>query len=569
VDRVGEQDRVLIFFSGHGETKSPRAGGGKEMGFLLPVGAEADKLAETAIPMSMIRDLADALPSKHVLFLVDVCYGGIAGTQFKGVLTYDEAYLREITRERGRQLITAGGPKQEALEGPEWGHSVFTYYLLQGIEQGLADLDGDGIIPASELHKYLDRRVFDAAQSKGHKQRPELWKLASEPGEFVFFASARPGSAAGGGAPARPSAPSLSAPPGTGVDLGAYEQYEALARLAEQREQAWAKVKAFAGKTGVAKEKRLAALDKFLADFADDNPHLGEVEALKQQIQAEMQVAKAPTYEAPRQMGRERRGQDGAPMVLIPAGEFLMGSTEGGPDEKPVHRVSLDAFYLDQYEVTNKRFQQFVQETGYKTTAEKAGTASAGVLEKGFFWDSWKRKEIRGANWRKPEGGETVFVTNREEHPVVAVSWDDAEAYCRWAGKRLPTEAEFEYADRGGTRTTSWWGDGPPGSRRVANLADETAKRQFGWAWAWSGYEDGYARTAPVGSFEPNPFGLYDTTGNVWEWTADWYGEDYYGQSPRHNPTGPSSGTARVLRGGSGAATPGSCDRRTGATATR
>nr|MBI3613300.1 caspase family protein [Nitrospirota bacterium] len=188
VDRVGENDRVLIFYSGHGETKQPK--GGKEMGFLLPVGAEANALAETAIPMSVIRDLADALPSKHVLFLVDVCYGGIAGTQFRNVLKYDEAYLREITRERGRQLITAGGPKQEALEGPEWGHSVFTYYLLEGLNKGLADLDEDGIIPASELHTYLTRRVFDAAQLKGHKQRPEMWSLAAEKGEFVFFASA-------------------------------------------------------------------------------------------------------------------------------------------------------------------------------------------------------------------------------------------------------------------------------------------------------------------------------------------------------------------------------------------
>jgi formylglycine-generating enzyme required for sulfatase activity len=459
----------------------------------------------------------------------------------------------------GVAVLTAAGAAERSQEGPQFcgGHGAFTCALLTGL-QGAADSDGNGLVQVRELYDYTYR---ETKRRTTGLQNPELQGR---------FDNGLPLAMTGGGAAsARPSAPSLSTPPGTGVDLGAYEQYEALARLAEQREQAWAKVKAFAGKTGVAKEKRLAALDKFLADFADDNPHLGEVEALKQQIQAEMQVAKAPTYEAPRQMGRERRGQDGAPMVLIPAGEFLMGSTEGGPDEKPVHRVSLDAFYLDQYEVTNKRFQQFVQETGYKTTAEKAGTASAGVLEKGFFWDSWKRKEIRGANWRKPEGGETVFVTNREEHPVVAVSWDDAEAYCRWAGKRLPTEAEFEYADRGGTRTTSWWGDGPPGSRRVANLADETAKRQFGWAWAWSGYEDGYARTAPVGSFEPNPFGLYDTTGNVWEWTADWYGEDYYGQSPRHNPTGPSSGTARVLRGGSGAATPGSCDRRTGATATR
>lgn len=224
----------------------------------------------------------------------------------------------------------------------------------------------------------------------------------------------------------------------------------------------------------------------------------------------------------------------------------MMGSTEGDADEKPVHRVALDAFYLDKYEVTNKLFQKFARETGYETTAEKEGKAWAYVQD-----DKWT--EVSGANWRKPEGGETVFVSNRDEHPVVSVSWYDAEAYCRWAGKRLPTEAEFEYANRGGTQTTYWWGDGNPGSRRVANIADRTTKQRFpGRPWPiMEGYDDGYARTAPVGSFEPNPFGLYDTTGNVWEWTADWYGKDYYERSPQRNPTGPSSSESRVLRGGS------------------
>jgi formylglycine-generating enzyme required for sulfatase activity len=232
-------------------------------------------------------------------------------------------------------------------------------------------------------------------------------------------------------------------------------------------------------------------------------------------------------------------------MVLVPAGEFMMGSTEGSADQKPMHRVSLDAFYLDKYEVTNKLFQKFVSDTGYETTAEKEGEAYG-------YTSSGELKEISGANWRKPEGGETVFVSNRDEHPVVSVSWYDAEAYCRWAGKRLPTEAEFEYANRGGTQTTYWWGDGNPGSRRVANIRDEAAKRQFsGWTIIMAGYDDGYVRTAPVGSFDPNPFGLYDTTGNVLEWTADWYDSDYYERSPSRNPTGPSSGKFRVQRGGS------------------
>lgn len=187
IDRVGENDRVVIFYAGHGETKTAR--GGKTMGYLLPVQGQQDALSETGISMGRIKELADALPSKQVLFLVDVCYGGIAGQQFRSTLPpMTVAYLKMITRERGRQLISAGGPDQQAMESPEWGHSVFTYYLLEGLK-GLADLNDDGIIPASELYSYLDSRVFAAAQMKGHTQRPELWSLAAEKGEFVFVPS--------------------------------------------------------------------------------------------------------------------------------------------------------------------------------------------------------------------------------------------------------------------------------------------------------------------------------------------------------------------------------------------
>ncbi|MGQ0696014.1 MAG: formylglycine-generating enzyme family protein [Nitrospiraceae bacterium] len=260
-----------------------------------------------------------------------------------------------------------------------------------------------------------------------------------------------------------------------------------------------------------------------------------------------IEAATQPNLEVndmPKQLDREITGKDGARMVLIPAGNFIMGSTEGRADEEPVHQVSLDAFYLDKYEVTNKLFQNFVQETGYETTAEKEGLA-AGVTSSG----EWEM--ISGASWQKPEGSETIFESNREEHPVVSVSWYDADAYCRWADKRLPTEAEFEYANRAGTRTVYWWGDGNPSSQRAANIADESAARRFPGLPVMTGYDDGYERTAPVGSFNPNPWGLYDITGNVWEWTADWYDEDYYRNGPERNPIGPFRGTYKVLRGGS------------------
>jgi sulfatase modifying factor 1 len=246
---------------------------------------------------------------------------------------------------------------------------------------------------------------------------------------------------------------------------------------------------------------------------------------------------------------REIKSRDGAPIVLIPAGEFPMGSSTGREFEKPVHRVSLDAFYLDKYEVTNQRFQKFVQETGHVTTAEKDGMGR--ILRPDGKWTdpSGVWVEVSGANWRKPEGGETVFMDNRAAHPVVSVSWYDAEAYCRYYGKRLPTEAEWEYAVRAGTSTRYWWGTSSPDSPQPGNIRDKAFKQLLPEMRVVEGPSDGYARTAPVGSFDPNPWDLHDMSGNVSEWTTDWYDKEYYVMSPRHNPTGPSTGEHRVHRG--------------------
>jgi len=183
--RVGEEDRIVIFYAGHGETR--KFGGGTTMGYLLPVDGDASSLSATAIDMGLIQSLAQALPAKQILFLIDSCYGGIAGQRFRSIAPMTEKYLRAITREKGRQLITAGGADQLAVEGSRWGHSAFTYYLLEGVGKGLADLNEDGIIPTSELYTYLDERVYEAAQLLGHTQRPQLWSLSSDKGEFVFI----------------------------------------------------------------------------------------------------------------------------------------------------------------------------------------------------------------------------------------------------------------------------------------------------------------------------------------------------------------------------------------------
>jgi sulfatase modifying factor 1 len=230
--------------------------------------------------------------------------------------------------------------------------------------------------------------------------------------------------------------------------------------------------------------------------------------------------------------GNEIIGNDGAPMVLIPAGDFQMGDSfnEGNSDERPVHTVYLDAFYIDKYEVTNAQYRKFVQATGHKEPEGYIYVNSSWALGK-----PWQDKNYNGDN-----------------QPVMCVSWDDAKAYADWAGERLPTEAEWEYAARGGLSGKRYvWGNEWPPPKNAENFADETFGKVFAGWWTIDGYDDGYAYTAPVGKFTPNGYGLYDMAGNVWEWCADWYGSNYYASSPKSNPTGPSSGLYRVLRGGS------------------
>jgi formylglycine-generating enzyme len=196
-------------------------------------------------------------------------------------------------------------------------------------------------------------------------------------------------------------------------------------------------------------------------------------------------------------------GQDGAPMVLISAGDFQMGdSLDGMSNALPVHTVYLDAFYIDVYEVTNAQYKKFMDATGYKAPSY----------------------------WNDPN-------YNATNNPVVGVSWDDAKAYADWAWKRLPTEAEWEKAARGGLVGKRYpWGD---------NITHDDAN------YSGTGGKDVWTYTSPVGSFAPNGYGLYDMAGNVWEWCADWYDSNYYANSQKSNPTGPASGPYRVLRGGS------------------
>jgi formylglycine-generating enzyme required for sulfatase activity len=224
-------------------------------------------------------------------------------------------------------------------------------------------------------------------------------------------------------------------------------------------------------------------------------------------------------------------------MVFIRGGTFVMGTDEGFPHEAPPHEVTLKSFWIDRYEVTVAEFARFVKATGYRTEAEKFGWSGVFDVKKG----EWTKSD--GADWRHPDGPKSQA---RPDEPVTQVSWRDAAAYAKWAKKRLPTEAEWEYAARGGLAGMTYaWGDAlRPDGKCVAN-------------W-WQGVfpekntgEDGYLRRAPVGRFPPTGYGLYDMAGNVWEWCADWHDKQYYARSPRENPRGPARGTDRLIRGGS------------------
>jgi formylglycine-generating enzyme required for sulfatase activity len=200
-------------------------------------------------------------------------------------------------------------------------------------------------------------------------------------------------------------------------------------------------------------------------------------------------------------------------MVYIPGGYFKMGS-KFKKDEKPIHRVYMDGFYMDKHEVTVAEFREFCRVAGRG-------------MPKQPYW-------------------------NDDRHPVVNVSWNDARIYAKWKGKRLPTEAEWEYAARGGAKGHYYaWGNINPFRKRGGNIADEALRSEKPFWRIWKSYYDGFPYTAPVGSFYSNYFGLYDMTGNVWEWCADWYSENYYKDSPEKNPKGPDKGSHRVLRGGS------------------
>lgn len=523
-------DRLVFYFAGHGYTVKLAYGG--EMGYIVPADApnpnkDPDGFKARAIDMQMMEVYAKRIECKHALFLFDSCFSGSIFALSRGI----PESISYKTANPVRQFITSGSAGEEVPD-----ESVFRRQFVAALN-GDADTNGDGYVTGMELGEFLHTTVINYSRGSQHPQYGKIRDPNLDRGDFVFQIPKK-----------TPDLPER--PPDVSFNL---DDLEEQAKQIESAKAAWAsalekmkedfsKVKEFQERD-ILPEMKASAWELFLKTFAADNPYSQEDDQMKQEASQQVKYWKAVKEPLPKPEPVEepkkppearitKVGADGATMILIPAGEFQMGSDGVTSDEKPVHAVYLDAFYIDQHEVTNRQYRQFVEATGHR---EPEGYTL-----------------LANGNWRygfKPWSDENF---NGADQPVVCVTWEDAKAYCDWAGKRLPTEAEWEKAARDGLVEGKYvWGEAWPPSSGAGNFADETFRSAFPNELFIADYADRYIYTSPVGSFDPNGYGLYDMAGNVWEWCADWLDGGYYKTSPGRNPTGPGSGSYRVFRGGS------------------
>jgi formylglycine-generating enzyme required for sulfatase activity len=516
-DRIARGGVGVLFFAGHGVQV-------RGENFLLPIDVKVEReedLADEAIALGRIMERLAQAQAKFTLLMLDACRDNPFPPRVAGRTIGGTRGLTIPAAPDGLMVIYSAGINEQALDrlsktDPD-PNGLFTREFLKYLRQPGVRVD--------DMLKQVRGAVRTRAAEIGHAQNPAFYDQSS--GDFYFLhedTGAQPGVPA-----PRPGTDPMA------VELTFWDSVRNSTQRADFEE--YLKQYPHGRFVGLA-HNRLASLRAApvspspapapspllpLPKTSSNTPVAGGVSPQLQGGEAPQgtQVAVGIYPQQPQTPPATIVGNDRAEMVLVPAGEFSMGS-DGDEldrlevsrgfyeDEIPRHRVYLDAFYIDKYEVPNARFQQFVQATGYRTQAERSDD---------------------NATWRAPRGSGSSM-TSLEQHPVVQVSQKDAKAYCTWAGKRLPTEAEWEKAARGTDGRSYPWGN-QFDSKRGNFVGKSTG-------------------TVPVGSYEggQSPYGAHDMAGNVWEWVAGWYSKDYYKNSPARNPQGPASGDQAVLRGG-------------------
>ncbi len=491
---------ILLWFSGHGHTLNEADG--TKLGYIVPVDApdpdrDAMGFMQRAISMREMETVAKGIESKHVMMVFDSCFSGAI---FSMSRAKPSPYIEEKTLWPVRQFITAGTENEKVPD-----RSMFKICFLQGLRDGFADVNRDGYVTGEELGAYLQEMVVNYTN---RAQSPQFGKINNpklDKGDFVFVSRMDK---------------SLAIPD---VRPLPKKREGTLVVRSEPNAARWYLDGDFAGKTN----DEMAGVTEGWHEVRVEKPGYRTWTEQVRIVSGERAVVSVwleSSRVEPVQGAVWKEPVTDMAFVWVPGGCFPMGSPDTDPerdsDEGPVHEVCVDGFWMGRYEVTNRQFRMF-------------------------------RPERVSGSFK----GQSL---DEDPQPAVSVNWSGAASFARWlegknGGKRrfrLPTEAEWEYACRAGSTAARFWGDAAEEACGYANVYERRStgmNRAAQWA---HDCVDGYTGSAPVGTFAPNGFGLYDMLGNVWEWCNDFYDPFAYAAAPRDNPRGPAGGAYRVVRGG-------------------